>query len=220
VGLGWHRHWSSSLDTTFSATAGARPLDTAALSIAGLEDRIAAGASTRLTARAGGELELEAGRLRAQGGGTLGTVERFSLGGDYPLWLSPPAFTLNASLSGAHYQRAGHLPDQLAPLVPIGQRQAVSFFVPASFVQACGGGQFDLQYQMTYTPEFRPYAAADLCANSVSGRGYDLTAGIATPVAGADHLSLSLNLENNVGTHSGRTTEVLLRYRHYFTPTH
>ena len=220
LGLAWESRWSGILATTLSAAAGDRPLDTAALSIAGLEDRVTAGASARLTARTGGELELEAGRLRAQGGGTLGTVQRFSLEADYQLWLSPPAFTLDASLSGAHYERAGHLPAQLLPLVPTDQRQGVAFFVPDSFVQACGGGHFDLQYQLAYTPQFRPYAAADLCANSVSGRGYDLTAGIATPVSGADHLSLSLNLENNVGTHSGRTTEVLLRYRHYFTPTH
>lgn len=219
-GIGWERGWSGSLKTTLSATAGAHPLDTAALGIAGLEDRIDASASERLTARADGQLELQAGWLRAQGGGALGTVQRFSLEGNYRLWLSPPEFTLDASLSGAHYRRAGHLPAQLLPLVPAGQSAAVAFFVPASFLQACGGASFDLQYQTAYTPQLRPYAAASLCVNSVSGRGYNLTAGIATPVFGADHLSLSLNLENNVGTHSGRTTEALLRYRHYFTPTH
>jgi len=219
-GIGWQRRWTGNLETTLSATAGDRPLDTAALSIAGLEDHFDAGASARLTARAGVQLKLDAGRLRAQDGGTLATVQRFSLEGDYQLWLSPPEFTLDASLSGAHYERAGDLPAQLRHLVPAGQRQTVAFFVPDSFVQACGGGHFDLQYQLAYTPQFRPYAGANLCANNATGRGYGLTAGIATPVSGADHLSLSLNLEDNVGTHSGRTTEVLLRYRHYFTPTH
>ncbi|MGH8289753.1 MAG: tetratricopeptide repeat protein [Steroidobacteraceae bacterium] len=217
-GLGWHRSWSGSLETTLSATAGARPLDTAALSVAGLEDRVDAGASARLTVHTAGQIELQAGRLRAQGGGALGTVQRFSLEGDYQPWLSPPEFTLDASLSGAHYERAGQLPAQLLPLVPAGQRTAVAFFVPVSFVQACGGGHVNLGYETAYTPQLRPYAGADLCTNSVSGRGYDLTAGIATAVSGADHLSLSLDLENNVGTHSGRTTEALLRYRHYFTP--
>jgi hypothetical protein len=219
-GIGWQTRWSSVLETTLSATAGDQPLDTAALSIAGLEDRVDAIASVRLTARAGMQLDLQAGRLRVQGGGTLGRVQRFSLQGNYQLWFSPPALTLDASVSGAHYERAGNLPAQLLPLIPAGQRQDAAFFVPESFVQACGGGHFDLQYQIAYTPQFRPYAAADLCANSVSGRGYDLTAGIATPVSGADHLSLSLTLGDNVGTHSGRTTEALLRYRHYFTPTH
>ncbi|MGA7538056.1 MAG: tetratricopeptide repeat protein [Steroidobacteraceae bacterium] len=220
LGLGWSRRWSGALETTLSATAGARPLDTAALSIAGLEDRLDAGASARLTARTAGQLELEAGRLRAQGGGALGGVERFSLEGGYQLWLSPPEFTLDASLTGAHYERAGQLPAQLLPLVPAGQRAAVTFLVPASFIQACGGGHLNLGYETAYTAQLRPFAAADLCTNSVSGRGYDLTAGIATAVLGTDHLSLSLDLENNVGTHSGRTTEALLRYRHYFTPMH
>jgi polysaccharide biosynthesis protein PelB len=219
-GIAWQKRWSSVLETSLSAIAGARPLDSAALSIAGLEDHLHAEASGRLTARAAVQLELEAAQLRAQGGGALGTARRFSLAGEYHLWLSPPEFTLDASLSGAHYERARDLPAQLAPLVPAAQRQSVAFFVPASFVQACGGARFNLQYQMAYTPRLRPYAAADLCANSVSGRGYDLTAGIATPLFGADHLSLSLDLENNVGTHSGHTTEALLRYRHYFPSTH
>jgi polysaccharide biosynthesis protein PelB len=219
-GIGWQRSWSGGLETTVTATAGAQPLDTAALSVAGLEDRLDAGATARLTPRASVQLQLEAGRLWAQGGGALGAVQQFSLDGNYPLWFSPPDFTLDASLSGAQYERAARLPAQLLPLVPADQRAAPAFFVPESFAQACGGGNFDLQYQTTYTAQLRPYAGADLCVNSVSGRGYDLTAGLATPVLGADHLSLSVNLESNVGTHSGRTTAVLLRYRHYFTPIH
>jgi predicted Zn-dependent protease len=220
AGLAWQRGWSGALQTTLAATVGAQPLDTAALGVAGLEDRLDAGASAQLTARTGLQLQLQAGRLRAQGGGGLGTVQRFSLDADYRLWLSPPDFALDASLSGAHYARDASLPARLVPLVPAGQDPTVGFFVPASFVQACAGGHFNMRYATVYTPELRPYASADLCDNSVSGRGYDLTAGIATPVAGPDHLSLTLNLESDVGTHSGRTAGVMLRYRHFFIPTH
>ncbi|MEJ2380270.1 MAG: tetratricopeptide repeat protein [Gammaproteobacteria bacterium] len=219
AGIAWHRRWTSRLETTVGATAGARPRDTAALGVAGLEDRLNAEAGAQLTPRTNLQLQLEAGRLRAQGGGKLGAVQRFSFAADHRLWLSPPDLTLHASLSGAHYNRAARLPDRLASLVPAGQTPAVDFFVPASFVQACGGGHFNLQYETTYTARLRPYAGVDLCANSVSGQGYDLTAGIAMPVLGPDHLSLSLNLQSNLGTRSGRTTAVMLRYRHYFTPT-
>ena len=219
-GIAWQRRWSGILATDFAATAGAQPLDTAALSVAGLEDRIDGNASVRLTPRAGLQLQLEAGRLRAQGGGALGTVQRFSLDGDYLLWLSPPDLTLHASLSGAHYDRAADLPSQLQPLVPADRTAATDFFVPDSFVQICGGGHFNMQYATTFTARLLPYADADLCANSMSGEGYDLTAGAAMPVLGSDHLSLSLSLENNVGTHSGRTTAATLRYRRYFTPTY
>ncbi len=219
AGITWQRRWSGALETTFGAIAGARPLDTAALGVAGLEDRIDAGASARVTPRTQMQLQLQAGRLRAQGGGALGSVLRFSLAGDYQLWFSPPDFALNASLSGAHYARAASLPAQLTPLVPTDEAPAIGFFVPDSFVQACAGGHFNMRYTTAYTPQLRPYASADLCANSVSGQGYDLTAGVATPVSGPDHLSLTLNLENDVGTHSGRTAGVILRYRHYFTST-
>jgi tetratricopeptide (TPR) repeat protein len=218
-GIAWRSRLSGGLETTLGAVAGARPLDTAALGVGGLEDRLSAGASARLTPRTGLQLQLQAGRLRAQGGGGLGAVQRFSLDADYQLWFSPPAFALSASLSGAHYAPAASLPAQLSPLVPADQEPTVGFFVPKSFVQACAGGQFNMRYATAYTARWLPFAGADLCANSVSGQGYDLTAGFATPVSGPDHLSLRLNLENDVGTHSGRTAGVMLRYRHYFTPT-
>lgn len=217
-GLLWHTRWSDGLRTSLGAVAGAQPLDTAALSVAGLEDRLQAAAGMQMTPRMGVQLQLQAGRLRAQGGGTLGSVQRFSLVADYQLWFSPPDFTLDASVSGAHYSRAARLPAQLQPLVPAQEAPSVDFFVPASFVQACGGGHFNMRFATAFTAQVRPFASADLCANTVSGQGYDLTAGIAMPVSGAGHLSLSLNLENNVGTHSGRTAGVMLRYRHYFTP--
>lgn len=213
----WQRHWSGGLETRLGATAGAEPLDTAALSIAGLEDRLEGDANARLTARASLQLQLQAGWLRAQGGGALGSAQRFALDGDYALWHSPPDFTLQASLSGARYRRAAHLPQQLLALLPAG-RPAPDLFVPESFVQACVGGHFNMQYAADFTGRLRPYAGAQLCANSVSGQGFDLTAGAAMPVFGSDHLSLSLNLGNNVGTHSGRTTGAMLRYRRYFTP--
>jgi polysaccharide biosynthesis protein PelB len=220
AGVTWQKPWSSGIETRLAATAGAQPLDTAALSIAGLEDRLDGSASARLTPRTSLQLQLQAGWLRAQGGGALGTAQRFSLEGDYQLWLSPPDLTLHASLSGAHYERAAALPAQLLPLVPADRTAATDFFIPDSFVQVCGGGHFNMQYATAFTARLRPFADAELCANSVSGQGYDLTAGAAMPVFGSDHLSLSLNLENNVGTHSGRTTGAMLRYRHYFTPTY
>ncbi len=217
-GVLWHKRLSDGLRTSLGAVAGAQPLDTAALSVAGLEDRLQAAVSKQMTPRVGLQLQLQAGRLRAQGGGALGSVQRFSLAANYQLWFSPPDFALDASVSGAHYSRAVHLPAQLQSLVPRQETPSVDFFVPASFVQACGGGHFNMRYATIFTSQVRPFASADLCANTVSGQGYDLTAGIAMPVFGADHLSLSLNLENNVGTHSGRTAGVMLRYRHYFTP--
>ncbi len=219
-GVAWQSHWGDGLETNLGATAGAQPLDTAALSVAGLEDRVDGSASARLTPRASLQLQLQAGWLRAQGGGALGTAQRFSLDGSYQLWFAPPDLTLHASLSGAHYGRAADLPAQLLPLVPSDRTAATDFFVPDSFVQVCGGGHFNMQYATTFTALLRPYADAELCANSVSGQGYDLTAGAAMPLFGSDHLSLSLNLENNVGQHSGRTTAVMLRYRRYFTPLH
>jgi predicted Zn-dependent protease len=219
-GITWQRRWPDGFATSFGATAGARPLDTAALSVAGLEDRLDAGASARPTARSSLQVQLQAGWLRAQGGGSLGLAQRFSLDGDYQLRLSPPDLTLHASLSGAHYARAAHLPEQLLPLEPSGRIAPTDFFVPDSFVQVCGGSHFNMQYAAAFTGRLRPYADAELCANSVSGEGYDLTAGAAMPLFGSDHLSLRVDLESNVGTHSGRTAGAMLSYHRYFTPTH
>lgn len=218
-GITWQQRWSRSLQSTLAAVAGARPLDTAALSVGGLENRLVAGLTEQLTPRAALALQVQAGQLRAQGGGALGTVERFSLATEYRLAFAPPGLTLEASVSGAHYAPAAHLPAQLRPLVPTDLRPTVGFFVPQSFVQACAGGHFNMRYGRVFAERLHPYASAAVCANSVSGQGYDLSAGVATPVFGADHLSLSLTLQNNVGTHSGRTEGLMLRYRHYFSPT-
>jgi polysaccharide biosynthesis protein PelB len=218
-GFAWQQRWAGTLQTTLGATAGARPLDTAALGVAGLENRLDAGASAQLTPRTALQLQLAAGWLRAQGGGALAAVQRFSLDAGYQLWFTPPDFALDATLSGAHYARAAALPAQLLPLVPAEQAPTVGFFVPRSFVQACAGGHFNMQYATGYTMLLQPYASAELCDNSVSGRGYGLTAGVATPISGPDHLAVTFDLQNDVGTHSGRTAGVMLSYRHYFTPT-
>ncbi len=218
-GFGWHERWSGWLETTLGATAGMIPNDTAALSVGAVENRIAGSASAQLTPRTLVQAQANLGQLRAQGGGALGIARRFALDADYQLWFAPPDFTLHASVSGAHYDPAAAVPSQLDALVPSGETPAVDFFVPASFTQACGGAHFNMQYETLYTARPRPYASADFCANSVDGPGYDLTAGLALPVLGPDHLSLSLMLGNNVGSQGGRTESVMLRYRHYFSPT-
>ncbi|MDA8382929.1 MAG: tetratricopeptide repeat protein [Betaproteobacteria bacterium] len=218
-GFGWHARWSHWLETTLGATAGMTPDDTAALSVGAVENRVSGAAFAQLTPRTLVQAQANMGQLRAQGGGSLGIARRFALDADYQLWFAPPDFTLHASVSGAHYDPAATVPSQLDALVPSDETPAVDFFVPASFTQACGGAHFNMQYETLYTARLRPYASADFCANSVDGPGYDLTAGLAMPVLGPDHLSLSLALENNVGSQGGRTQSVMLRYRHYFSPT-
>jgi len=218
LGLDWQQRWNRRFTTTLNATYGARPTDTVALELAGREDRVRAETSYQFTPRNNLLLQVVAGRLRAQGGGALGNVQRFLLAASHKFWLAQPDFSLRVSLSGAHYTHATVFPRQLAPLMPAGQTPAVSFFIPASFVQSCIGGHFNLQYETGYSGHWYPYASSNLCFNSVSGIGYDLSAGVGLPVLGPDHLSLSINLDDNVGTQAGRSTRVVLRYRYYFAP--
>lgn len=217
-GLAWAARWTRWLDTALEITIGAKPTDTVALSLGALEDRIGAHANLRLTPADNLSLALSAGRLRAQGGGALGSVQRFSLELDRQLGLTLLGLTANLSVSGAHFSRAANLPQQLDVLVPVSQAPTTGFFVPDSYAQTCAGVHFDMAYVATYTAFLRPYSAADVCANSINGFGYELNTGLSTPVVGDDNLSLGLDLSNNLGTRNGLSLIVALSYRYYFTP--
>ncbi len=217
LGMAWTRRWSNALQSTIGVQRGAQPTDTVPLEVAGLEDRVDLDASLNLSPRDTAQWQLTAARLRAQGGGALGSVQKAALSLDHKLWFTPPDFTLTASVSAAHFHRATRLPAQLAPLIPTGQTPDIGYFVPASYAQACAGGSFNMRYQTGYAGQWRPYASASACTNSAYGTGYELQAGIALPVTGPDHLSLSLALGRSVGPQQGTNASVVLRYRYYFS---
>lgn len=219
-GLAWATRWTRWLDTTGSITIGARPTDTVALSVGALEDRIGMQANLRPTSADSIHVALSAGRFKAQGGGTLGNVQRFSVEMNRQLGLTPLGLAADLSVSGAHFNRASNLPAQLDTLVPATQTPTTSFFVPGSYAQTCAGAHFNMAYRQTYSAYLRPYSAADVCANSVNGFGYELNTGISTPVIGDDNLSMGLDLSNNLGTRNGLSLIVALSYRYYFTPLH
>ncbi len=217
LGLAWTRTWTDALHTTFEATRGAQPTATVPLSLGGLEDRLAASVDLRLTPRDNLSAQLGAARLYAQGGGALGNAQTATLTLRHKFWFAPPDFTLDASLSGARYQRATHLPPQLASLVPSGQTADVGFFLPNSYLQACIGGSFNTHYRTDYAAAFRPYASVSLCANSSYGPAYDVQAGFALPLFGPDHLSLNAGINNNLDAGNTPNLQLTLDYRYYFS---
>ncbi|APZ43393.1 tetratricopeptide repeat protein [Acidihalobacter ferrooxydans] len=218
LGLAWTRTWTDALHTTFEATRGAQPTATVPLSLGGLEDRLAASVDLRLTPRDNLSAQFGAAQLYAQGGGALGNAQTATLTLRHKFWFAPPDFTLDASLSGARYQRATRLPPQLAALVPGGQTPDVAFFVPGSYVQACIGGSFNTHYQTDYAAKLRPFASASVCANSAYGAGYDLQGGFALPLLGPDHLAVNAGISSNFGTQNSPTAQIGLSYRYYFVP--
>ena len=216
LGVSWKQRWTDALDSTLGAVRGAQASQTVPLSVAGLEDRIDADAGLALTPRDTANLQLTAARLRAQGGGALGSMQKADLNLVHKLWFTPPDFSIEGSLSAARYQPASRLPAQLASLVPAAQTPGIGYFVPVSYTQACVGGSFNMQYQTGYAAQWRPFARAFGCSNSAYGLGYELQAGMALPVAGPDHLSLSFSLGRSVGPRSGSYASIMLDYRYYF----
>lgn len=218
AGAGWEYRWSRRLSTTASLAYGATPSASVPLQIGAREDRLELTASFEPTPRNALYGSFHTGEYRAQGGGYLGGITALSLDVEHRLWLSPPSLRISASLSGARFRRAARLPAQLAALVPAGETPDVGFFIPRDYAQACVGGGFNDRYQQDYTPLLRPFASANVCANSDYGPGYLATAGVALPVAGPDHLALSLQLGTNLGATGSTTQTLTLSYHYYFKP--
>lgn len=201
-----------------SADYGARSDDTEALAMAGLSDRVRASANYQLSVRDSLSAAAQVAQFRAQGGGYLGARQSLDLGYQRALWLAPPSIALIASVSESRYQRARHLPVALRRLIPVGAAYDTSFFIPRSFTQACLGAGVNEDAREGWRGSLMPYASAGICSNSVAGTGFNVTAGLVTPVLGPDRLGLDLGFSNNTGPQASRTLTASLSYRYYFTP--
>lgn len=218
LGAFGHFEIDRALAVDLTADYGARPDDTVALMLGGLADSLGAAADYRWDARNDINASLSASRLRAQGGGRLGTRQRLDVGFQHHVWLSWPQVTVFATATRANYRRADTLPARLQRLVPAGQAATTAFFVPRSFAQACVGAQYGQQAADTWSPRLTWFASAGACSNSVSGPGAVADAGLATPLLGPDRIGVSLDFTNNTGASGNRSLSAGLYYRYYFKP--
>ncbi len=95
-------------------------------------------------------------------------------------------------------------------------KRNADFFLPASFRYYGIRLSTDTRYAREYTRAWRPYATIAKTWHSDLGPGYDLGAGIAGNLFGADHLNFGWKLGKGGAISGGLVREVGLSYRlHY-----
>ena len=91
-----------------------------------------------------------------------------------------------------------------------------NFFLPDNFRFYGVRLSADTRFEREYTRAWRPYASIAKTWNSALGGGYDLSAGVAGSVFGADHLQFGWKLSRGGATVGGLVREIGLSYRiHY-----
>lgn len=212
------------IDERLRASLGlGRELPTAeslALRVAGMRSRAALGLSYRATLRDQIVVEQAWERYRTQTGRFVGSGRHFLIDYRHALRLDPRDLEASAFWSSHRYRREGLIDDAaLLPLQPAGSGATTfdgSFFLPENFRFYGLRLSTDVRFAEHYTRAWRPYAALARTWNSASGNGYDLAAGIAGSVFGADHLRIGWGLTRAGRSDGGLVRQFGLAYRlHY-----
>lgn len=192
-----------------------------ALRVAGLKDRATLGLRYRPTLRDRIHLEHSTHRYATQTGTALGSGQVWQLEAAHALRLEARDLEASVFWSSQHYSRRSEIADErLRPLLPAGSETAAApgadFFLPASFRYYGIRLSTDSRYAREYTRAWRPYATIAKTWHSDLGPGYDLGAGIAGNLFGADHLNFGWKLGKGGAISGGLVREVGLSYRlHY-----
>lgn len=206
-------HTSQTLRLNYDA----RAYDLPSLYLAAVKDGLSLEDTDALTARDSVDAKIAYRRFRGQGGGALGRGLVTSLGYDHKIWQGYPDLTVGAALSFARYSRAHTLPSDLSAFLPAGSG-GLGPFALQSYAQAGVGIHFGDGYRRHYCPDLRPFLDIELFDDSVTHAGYALTAGLATPLIGPDHLAVYYTRSQGGVGIENRLQAAGLRYSYHFKP--
>ncbi len=190
------------------------------LRVAGMKDIATAAATYHLTRADRFTVERREERFHAQTGTSLGSGQVWQT--EFAHAFRGESRSLEASVfwSQFHFsRRASAVCDpRLAPLLPSGTDCSASpdFFMPTDFTFRGIRLSTDMNFEEDYTRAWRPYASVARTWHSSEGRGYDLAAGFAGSVAGADHLAIGWRLSRGGTQTDGLVREFGLSYRLHF----
>ena len=205
------------------AVAARQPAtESTALRVAGMKDIERLGLRYRPTERDQIYLEHRWQQYATQTGTEVGNGQVWQFEAAHALRREPRS--LEASVFSSHQQfgrrQTGDIFDaRLDPLRPAGLAAADlgnDFFLPQNFRYHGIRLSTDTRFARDYTRAWRPYATVARTWHSNLGAGYDLAAGIAGSVFGADHLSFGWKLAKGGANTVGLVREIGLTYRiHY-----
>jgi len=212
------------IDERLRATVSfGRELPTAesvALRVAGMRSRAALALNYRATLRDQIVVEQAWERYRTQTGSFVGSGRHFLIDYRHAIRIEPRDLEASAFWSSHRYRREGLIDDAaLLPLQPAGSSATTfdgAFFLPENFRFYGLRLSTDVRFAEHYTRAWRPYATVARTWNSASGNGYDLGAGLAGSVLGADHLRLGWSLTRGGRSEGGLVRQFGFAYRlHY-----
>jgi hypothetical protein len=195
--------------------------ESTALRVAGMKDLATLGLTYRLTRQDRFSIERQYDQFQAQTGTELGTGHVWLAEYAHALRSEPRSLEASVFWSRHRYGRRNDVRDpRLRPLLPAGTDQATDiapdFFIPDSFTYRGVRLSTDMNFEEDYTRAWRPYASIARTWHSSEGNGYDLAAGIAGSVFGADHLALGWRMSQGGTRSDGLVREFGLTYRLHF----
>jgi len=192
------------------------------LRIAGMKDGASGQLRYQFTRQDTVTATLAGERYQLQTGGALGSARHATLYYTHAYRQDAPQLDLSAFWSRHLYQRrdlnalAGSDLDFYRLLPANALPPSADLFLPDGFSFAGVQLATNTRYESEYTRKLRPYAAISGTWHSRNGAGYGLRLGLAGSVLGADHLSISWNLDKSGLNNTGRTSEFVLSYRLHF----
>lgn len=218
ISANWSRRWTKRLSTILKIDYRRRPHASIPLYLSAQGSWVAINASFLASKANDISAAAMVGNYHADQGGYLGSFERINVGFTHRLTDTRPHLNWSSTITAAHFSDAKHLPSQLRPLIPPDQPTQTSFFIPSSYTQICSGLNAQPRLTKGFALQLSVMAQADLCYNSVLGKGYVLGAGLMMPILGPDRLSLLASIDQGNHGISGRSETIQLSYRYYFSP--
>lgn len=194
VGLRLALRGAPEADRGPSVTIGLRQVATesAPLRVAGMKDVLDLRWTQPLTGRDRIVAGVSPTRLLSQDGSTLGTGTVWSLEAAHRLRLEYPDVTLKALATVSDWRARPVADGAVAPRVPASVGDPTAAVIPAASSEVAAGVSIGDSVAQTYSRALRPFAEALLRANSVTGAGWSLRAGLTTSLLGTDRLSAFL----------------------------
>ncbi|MBK9028170.1 MAG: tetratricopeptide repeat protein [Propionivibrio sp.] len=194
--------------------------ESTALRVGGMKDMASVSLAYHLTRFDRFMVERSYDRFYAQTGAELGSGHVWQFEYGHALRTEPRSLEASVFWSQHRYSQKSYVNDpQLAPLFPAGEYSPSSvgtFFVPTNFNFKGIRLSTDMNFEEDYTRAWRPYASIARTWHSDEGPGYDLAAGIAGSVFGADHLNLGWRLSRGGANTDGLVREFGFNYRLHF----
>ncbi|MDK9716438.1 MAG: tetratricopeptide repeat protein [Trichlorobacter sp.] len=190
--------------------------ETAALSVAGVRDRLRVTGTATLTPKDTVSLELAAARYYDQGRGYLGQGQSVGIDLRHQFTRAWPDYGIRLYGGYSGYQADGAVGANIAALVPAETDPTASFFVPQSFGHLGLGVFLGQTWKTSYTRDWKPFAEADIDWNSNSNLGFSYGLGLVGPVFGFDQLMFELTQNSGQFGTSDLTTTIGISYRYFY----